>query len=901
MTALLLSVVAIMPVFGAVTGTVAVNKSFVAPLGNATITVDDADLNVLIPATNTRTGTWGSVGTIVFISLDDSNGDSGASFAATKVGDEIAGTPKINARASAGATTDYSVSVFNKTTGRILVQFGGASAPGADTLTITYNLAAKNTTTAKVTSPSDSTGVTITLTETGADTGKFEGGFSVTGSGATQSTGTTILAVPGQDITVKYTDASPSVSVQTTLRVESTKPVGALVSPADKSNTTSLAPKLTVDFTDVDSTVDSGKFTFTIVGATAASDAAVNIPVGTPTVTAITNGFRAVVTLDASLAKDKTVNIRWNATVQDKAGNLGSTDASASVSGNQDYSLVIDKQAPNFASATISAGTWWDAANTKVESDATKSVNTVIGISLPAALDLGGTAFDLKEDLNASTVTAADFEVDSLKQASGVTLSDVTPTAANVYAGAPSWIFLTVPAMAPDAKPSVSLKTTSGGISDTAGNATSAATAQIASSDKQAPTVTATLNRSLDDKDATLTITTNEAGGVPTVTVTSASEINNGLAVTQTVTLVGTNQYESKITPGFGMHSVKVTVTDTSSNSTVVGGKTITASWPASGAIALYTDNNLPAPTIKVNNVSASGASVESSEPFFITTAYTAETKEFGLSAGATVTNDAAKVSTDLDIQNTVTIATATLDGVSILGLQDTQDNTTFNFAVLGITTGEHELVVVAKDEAGNEHSTGKIKFTVTARKAYSVAMSAGWNLISFPGSPSDGSIDAVLPSSHPATDVLSYDDGVWSVASRSAGGTWEGTLSTLDGNHGYWVNSSSSQPVKALLSLTSVGSAATLPTIAVEAGWNLVSVIDLAQDKQGAADGSDADSLGDDTAAGSAYFTSVSWSVAYTYDSSTRTWTRVTSTSGNVKNGQGVWVWATKAGTLIP
>jgi len=26
-----------------------------------------------------------------------------------------------------------------------------------------------------------------------------------------------------------------------------------------------------------------------------------------------------------------------------------------------------------------------------------------------------------------------------------------------------------------------------------------------------------------------------------------------------------------------------------------------------------------------------------------------------------------------------------------------------------------------------------------------------------------------------------------------------------------------------------------------------------------------------------------------------------VTGSTGNVKNGQGVWVWATKAGTLIP
>jgi hypothetical protein len=96
---------------------------------------------------------------------------------------------------------------------------------------------------------------------------------------------------------------------------------------------------------------------------------------------------------------------------------------------------------------------------------------------------------------------------------------------------------------------------------------------------------------------------------------------------------------------------------------------------------------------------------------------------------------------------------------------------------------------------------------------------------------------------------------------------------------------------VEALLALASVGSAATLPTIAVEKGWNLVSVIDLAQTKQPST-----------AITGDAYFTSIDWAVAYTYNSSTRGWSRITSsTAANLTNGQGVWVWANKAGTLIP
>jgi len=894
--ALLLTAVAVMPVFGAVTGTISVNKAYVAPTGSATITVTDADLNVLLPATDTQSKNWSSAGVTHYIYLPDSEGQSGmnASSGFAKgdaVGDEIAGTPVAAAATGSQALTDFGISVFNRTTGRISVQYAGDSSYSGS-LTLTYNIASKNATTAKVTSPSDATGITVALTETGADTGIFTGNFSV--ATATVA-GSAILAVAGQDVTVKYTDASPSLVVQTTVRVESTAPTGVLISPTSGSNSTSLAPKLTIDFTDMDSTVDNGTFAFVIDGATTAADAAVVVAVGTPTVTAITNGFRAVVTLDASLAKDKTVAIRWHATVSDKAGNAGRTDSSASTSGSQNYTLIIDKQAPNFGSATISAGAWWDTAATggaAVETDATKSSSTTIGILLPVALELAGTLHDVPEELSAASVTTADFEVDNLKQLGATaTLSDIAPTAVNVYAGAPNWIFLTVPAMAPDAKPSVTLKSTSGGISDAAGNATAVAVGPTVAADKQAPTVTAVLSRDLHKTDSTLTITTDEAGAVPAVTVTGLSE------VAQTVTLVGTNIYESKITPGNGMHSVKVTVLDTNNNTTVVGGKTITSAWPVSGAIALYADSALPAPAVTANNISASGASVESSEPFFITAAYAGEGSEYGLLANGNVTNVGSSVVTDLDIQNTVTIATATLDGVSILGKLDTQDNITFNFAITGIETGAHKLTLVATDEAGNENTVTDLAFTVTARKDYSVAMSAGWNLVSLPGTPADTSIGAVLPSTHTATEVYGFDDGVWSAASREAGGTWVGDLTTIDGSHGYWINSSSSQPVKTLLALTSVGSAATLPTVAIEAGWNLVSVIDLAQAKQ------DSTANSADDATGASYFTSIDWSVAYTYSASTRAWTRITpaASGGSVQNGQGVWVWADKAGTLLP
>jgi hypothetical protein len=337
--------------------------------------------------------------------------------------------------------------------------------------------------------------------------------------------------------------------------------------------------------------------------------------------------------------------------------------------------------------------------------------------------------------------------------------------------------------------------------------------------------------------------------------------------------------------------AVEVEGLDVPGNKTTIGNKTDTEDFPTEDSIVFYTDSDLPAATVSPAN----GSSPTTQTPFFLVIDHTDEAAEYGLDAGGSMTDDAGLVDTDLDVHETVTLTAATLDGTDILSLFETQDDLTFTAAILDIGIGEHTLVFTAEDQAGNEIEDRTIVFTVKARSAYSVAVNAGWNLVSFPGTPVDTDIDTVFPPSHPATDVLSYDDGVWMVGTRSAGGTWEGTLANIDGQHGYWVNTTSSTPIKSLLAEPSVGSAATLPSIPIEQGWNLVAVIDLAQVKQDGAPG------GPDSRTGATYFTSLDWAVAYTYNSATRVWTRITSTVGSVENGQGVWVWANADGTLIP
>jgi hypothetical protein len=337
--------------------------------------------------------------------------------------------------------------------------------------------------------------------------------------------------------------------------------------------------------------------------------------------------------------------------------------------------------------------------------------------------------------------------------------------------------------------------------------------------------------------------------------------------------------------PTDGVWAVQVSGTDTQTNSSSIGNTLATTDFPTSKSIVFYTDSGLPAATVTPADASSPTISV----PFFLVVDYSAENKEYGLTSGGALTTTVASISTDLDVNAVVTLTAATLDGVDILSLFETQDDETFTAPILDITTGDHTLVFSGMDAAGNEEEDREITFTVKARSAYKVPMNAGWNLVSFPGTPIDSDITAVVPPSHPATDILAFDDGVWMVATRVSGGAWDGTLSTIDGQHGYWVNTTSSQPLSSLLALPSVGNAATLPSVPVEQGWNLLPVIDLAQG-----------SAVTTTVPANNYFTSLDWAVAYTYDSATRTWTRVIGAT-TVANGQGVWLWANQGGTLIP
>lgn len=909
LTAVLLTIGSVLPAMAASTGTVTVDKTMVSTSGTVTVTVTDSDLDILTTVKQdvTFTGNGALATQTVTLTLG-----SGEVVSGTPVVLDNDGTnTKADDSTATGNTTDidesanFKVTVFDAAAGTVTVQaFADADGQDGDSsstadvvsyaITVSYTKAVAQATSAKVTSTQDSTGVTITLTENAVSSGIFVGTFTV-GSGA--SSGSTIQAVAGHVITIAYTDADPAGTRSTTVTVEATLPVITLVSPAHDSFTTSVTPKLTVDITDADSGVSTtaGDTVFTIVTTTVDSGTAPTITgAGTISTSNITNGIRAEVTLGA-FASDRTTKITWRVTAKDKAGNTGQTDSDAATALSQDYTLIVDRLAPSYATATAYAGRWWDTTKTttdKTESDATKSSNTIIAVELPDILS------SVKDALDPATVSASDFEIDSLKKSDGTTVNDVTPSAATVYTGAADTIFLTVPAMASDAKPTVILKA---GISDTAGNtvATGTITAAV---DAQAPGITVSSAASqLAKTSATVTFTTDETA-TPTLMVnaTSVSGTTPAGGTSITPTLVGTNSYSVTISTA-GVNAVHITATD-GVNTRMIGELFSATGFPSLSAYVVFVDSALPAPTV----TPAASSSSEVAEPFFVTIAFTAEGAEYGTTAvsgaGSLTLATAADVLTDMDTHATVTLSKVTLDGVDKLADVTTNDNITFTLAVTGITTGSHTVIVNAADLAGNVLAADlSTAFTVTARSAYSLSLIAGWNLVSLPGDPVDGSVSSVLSSAR-ITQVLTYDpkdaNGPWLVATRASDGSWSAasTITAIDSLHAYWINTSGGETLKPLLKLVAVGTGATPPTLSVAAGWNLVSVIDLRQRSVGT------------TIDSAAYLTSISWKVAYTYDPADTTngpWVRIlpstSSATSNVKIGKGYWVWATEVGTLVP
>lgn len=243
----------------------------------------------------------------------------------------------------------------------------------------------------------------------------------------------------------------------------------------------------------------------------------------------------------------------------------------------------------------------------------------------------------------------------------------------------------------------------------------------------------------------------------------------------------------------------------------------------------------------------------------------------------------------DIDSHDVVSITSITLDGVDVSDQLLRAEDDEFSLALINLDEGEYELLYTAVDDLGNEIEV-EFDFEVVERSEYELSLRPGWNLISLPGTPSDPSIDSVLPDSMKASTILSWRDGAFEVNERQSDGTWDpsGGVTEIVAGLGYWVLTTAFEDIETLIPERSP--ATILPTVAIVGGWNLIGVVDLAQGDAGDPLDGDADD----------YFSSIDQKVVYGFDTETTTFTKVKGTD-KVVLGKGYWVWADEAGTLVP
>jgi hypothetical protein len=769
-------------------------------------------------------------------------------------------------------------------------------------LDILYKSSAINMVTATIKSVVDTNGSVVTLTETGRNTGRFEGYVQVNERTAEFTTGVnggatgspaTIPAIGGP-ITVTFIDAATSGTATNVVRTESlsidiTPPSVTITSPTTASETQIRLPTFTGNVTDSESGLDISTFGLFIDRNNDEDNGTPVIAFGISNSTIGSNGTVASIDLTAFKDGVGTLPFSYKETVAlptgptspdhivdfqtrqaDTAGNYGYSDADTSKDliettgrhGNQPHTLKIDVIIPQMTSAET--GRDWDAS---IPTPAEKSN---VRDSLVVKFD-----GNIKE----STVQATDFQV-TLSGVGGATIipASVLVKGSDVYLD----LDVTIPS---DNKPTVKLQ---GTISDIAGNTRDSAT--VAAVDRLSPVVTITRSGgtgtgttteaadSLTSGNMTVTVSSDEGlQGPPAYTVTditstgapvsSVGSVNDGtLGVAQT-----SSTWALVVTKGDspdGYRAVSVLATDSAGNASTTGKNDVNS---------FRLDKTLAIPASSPANL---GTTTQSNP--FLTTDYGAAAEK-----------------------SSVTITSATLDTLDVTAsVIASADNKTFFFQpTTALTNEEHTYEVKSVDAAGNKRTT-TTKFTKSDRVDFAIGLFAGWNSVSFPSNPLDTDVNSVLSNSG-VKQVVAYDATTpsqpWRIASKVGSAAYtsqtEPGLTSITAGPGYWVETANFEDQKvALEGPTGPGDARPgLTTIATGNGWNLVGVVDQsrsqtqATNKAGILQRPNA-AGGDVPVTNSTYFDTVNSDRAYTFDTVTSKF-RNQATGDNLIIGTGIWV----------
>ena len=266
-------------------------------------------------------------------------------------------------------------------------------------------------------------------------------------------------------------------------------------------------------------------------------------------------------------------------------------------------------------------------------------------------------------------------------------------------------------------------------------------------------------------------------------------------------------------------------------------------------AVFFEGDINLPKPQVRVSGFIVEGneADVEFRSPLFVELNFAEDHSE----NCSTTDNDVlmancANENSEYAEDNfdDVVVTSFVLDGVDITDSVKTTDNQSFLVSLESISIGDHTAEVQAVDQAGNVfEDTLEIDFEVNDRDPFEKRLSPGWNLVSLPGEPADSSIGSVFGPGVEVRTVYSYDPvlpGGWQVAVRETlDSDWQGDLTEINGQHGYWVLSDAIQDWEVSIPRLAGGSAGTgtpiqPPVIPLYAGWNLIPVTDISGNGSG-------------------------------------------------------------------
>ena len=643
---------------------------------------------------------------------------------------------------------------------------------------------------------------------------------------------------------------------------QASKPEVRIVAPPHRSATNSLTVQLIAEMTDVDNDADPTTVGFAIFSARNSSGADVSggIALGPVSTTTITNGFRAAITMSGIPAGETT--IEWAVGVRDAAGNIGQSDADIGTVAPDNHVFTVDTVAPVMTGAVT--GQWWRSTRIEDRPEAARSD------SIRAVFD---------ENLDPNSVNAGDFRVDG-----------VAPVAVEWFSGSPDSVFFTVSSpLKPDARPTIELVSLSGGISDPAGNVTTAGS--VVAADGIAPTIAVTVVPTISQSTVMIDVSTNEPLLSPRVVTVNGT--TTGLTATsQTATSTFSYTFSS---PVDGSFNVQVSASDTSGNVRTRGAATHTTS----GAILFEIDRALPSPVI-----APAQGSIVNEDSFFIVVDWSKEGAEYGLDQNGGPTNDPGKIAVDLDTHGQVIVTQADLDGVDLLNRVTTADGQVFVLAVFGLSLGQHTFTVRGTDEAGNEPPATSVTFTVSPKPRFQIALRPGWNLVSLPSPPLDPDVNAVFGSPTSTDQIVTAEGSIASIlcdprnpstvgadcltAVRSTGGLFEGTLTRIEAGRAYWVRSSSSEPVTVELGQHAGGRTQLPPTLPLGGGFNLVGLFSL--------DPTPGDLPADQ------YFASLPWTIAYEYDAALDAFNSLSpGTGATLKVGQGYYLHLEKPGTLLP